>query len=205
MNIYQAEQLEALRMVREVFQGLSDAEINALKGETADYLGFRNQVEDFLAVHLKDICTGKCFTSRVSACCSKDGILAFFGDVAVNALVSDDQALARLEQAVVAPAFGEKCIFLAEGGCLWRLKPVMCVFFLCDEAENRAFGKNPEAARQWAAFKNLRKRFTWPDQPVLFESLEAFFINRGRRSPLMYLHFSPGLDRIRRNRKPPSV
>ena len=201
MNDYQAEQLEALRMVREILNALPDSETTKIKAEIADYQVFRSQVADFLDTHFKDICTEKCFASRLSACCSRDGIIAFFADVVVNALVSEDEALDRIEAAIQNPENAVKCIFLAEGGCLWRIKPVVCVFFLCDEAEKRAFGDNPEAAREWATFKEIKKHFTWPDKPVLFERLEDFFISRGCRSPLMYLHFSPGLSRIRQNRK----
>lgn len=201
MNDYQAEQLEALRMVRQHLYALPEAEVAALKTDIADYLVFRSEVTDFLDVYFKDACTEKCFASRLSACCSKDGIIAFFADVVVNALVSDDGDLDRLEWAIQSPARAVKCIFLAEGGCVWRIRPVVCTFFLCDEAENRAFGDNPEAAAQWASLKEIKKHFTWPDKPVLFERLEDFFISRGCRSSLMYLHFSPGLSRIRQNRK----
>lgn len=200
MNPYQTEQLEALRMVRAQMNVLKAPELAELKAALTDYLAFRSQADDFLASHFKDICTEKCFSRRLSACCSKDGIIAFFGDVAVNALVSDDGDLDRLEWAIQSPVRADKCIFLSQGGCLWRIRPVVCTFFLCDEAENRVFRSNPQAAAKWAAFKEIKKHFTWPDKPVLFERLEDFFISRGCRSPLMYIHFSPGLSRIRKNR-----
>jgi hypothetical protein len=200
MNDYQAEQLEALRMVRQHLYALPEAEIAALKADIADYLVFRSQITDFLDIYFKDTCTEKCFASSLSACCSKDGIIAFFADVVVNALVSEDGDLDRIEWAIQSPARADKCIFLAQGGCVWRIRPVVCTFFLCDEAESRAFGDNPEAAAQWASLKEIKKHFTWPNKPVLFECLEDFFISRGCRSPLMYIHFSPGLARIRHNR-----
>ena len=200
MNAYQSEQLEALRMVRRHLNALTDAELTALKAEIVDYQAFRSQVGSFLDAHFKGICTEKCFAGRLSACCSKDGIIAFFADVAVNALASDDADLDRIEAAIQRQASAVKCIFLSEHGCLWRIKPVVCTFFLCDEAENRAFGDDPEAAAKWAALKEMKKDFTWPDKPVLFERLEDFFISRGCRSSLMYLHFSPGLSKIRQSR-----
>lgn len=187
-------------MVRQQLNALTEAELSELKAKIADYLAFRSQVDDFLSAHFKDICTEKCFSGRLSACCSKDGIIAFFGDVAVNALVSDEADLDRLEWAIEYPVRADKCIFLAQGGCVWQIRPVVCAFFLCDEAENRVFKDKPAAAAQWAQFKEIKKHFTWPDKPVLFERLEDFFISRGCRSSLMYLHFSPGLTRIRNNR-----
>jgi hypothetical protein len=72
--------------------------------------------------------------------------------------------------------------------------------FLCGEAINRAFEDDPEALKQWEAYNEIRKSFTWPDQPVLFEKLESYFIEKGYHSSLMYIHNSPGLLRIKMNR-----
>ena len=70
--------------------------------------------------------------------------------------------------------------------------------FLCDAAENQVFGAHRKAARQWDQFKERKQRFTWPDRTVLFDELEQFFIDAGCNSPLMYLHNSPGLLRVKR-------
>ncbi len=201
MNTYQKEQLDALKMIRQHLGQLSAAETDALKGEIADYLDFRNRVAGFLNTHFAAICTEKCYASRLSACCSKDGIVAFFGDVAVNALTAEEKALDRLQQAIEQPANDFKCVFLSDTGCLWRIKPIVCEFFLCDDAERRVFDGDPAALKSWDALKEEKKRFTWPDQPVLFEILEAFFMRRGCVSPLMYIHNSPGLLRIKNNRE----
>jgi len=72
--------------------------------------------------------------------------------------------------------------------------------FLCDEVEQKAFTDNPDAKNQWEAFQTLKKRYTWPDKTVLFETLESYFIQKGYKSPLMYIHYSPGLLRIKQNR-----
>ena len=47
-------------------------------------------------------------------------------------------------------------------------------------------------------FKQREKAFRWPDQPVLFDDIEAVFLNAGLSSPLMYLHNSPGLLRVKK-------
>ncbi len=201
MNAYQKEQLEALQMIRQHLGKLPDSEIKSLKAEIADYLEFRSKVAVFLEKYFQDICTGKCYHSRLSACCSKDGIIAFFADVAINALTVAKDDLDRLEQAIQTPANDFKCIFLSESGCLWQVKPIVCEMFLCDEAENRAFEDDSEALKQWKAYKEIRKSYTWPDQPVLFEMLESYFIEKGYNSSLMYIHNSPGLLRIKRNRE----
>ena len=200
MNEYQKEQLETLAMIRQHLEALDAAEINNLKSDIQDYLLFRDRVARFLESHFASTCTEKCYQNRLSACCSKDGIITFFADMVINALVSDKIELDRLENAIRHPAYDAKCIYLTENGCVWNLKPAVCEFFLCDEAENKAFENNPEALKEWNEFNTLKKTFTWPDRPVLFESLERFFMHLGCESPLMYIHKSPGLVRIRRVR-----
>ena len=93
---------------------------------------------------------------------------------------------------------GFKCVYLTETGCRWRLKPIVCQMYLCDRSKKEAFGKNSQLAAEWNLLEHKRKRFTWPDRPVLFDDLETYFLEAGFRSPLMYLHNSPGLLRIKR-------
>ena len=95
------------------------------------------------------------------------------------------------------PLSSDKCVYLGAHGCLWKMKPIVCVMFTCDRAQDQVFGKNPELRQQWEGFQALKKRFTWPDRPVLFDDLESVFIDAGHTSPLMYLHNSPGLLRIK--------
>jgi hypothetical protein len=201
MNAYQKEQLEALQMIRQHLDKLSTSEIEALKSEIVDYLEFRSRVASFLDTHFNDICTEKCYYSQLSACCSKDGIIAFFADVVINGLSAATDDLDRLEDAIQHPANDFKCIFLSETGCLWQVKPIVCEMFLCDEAEKKVFENDPEARDQWEEYKEIKKAYTWPDQPVLFEILESFFIDKGCSSTLMYIHNSPGLMRIKKTRK----
>ena len=200
MNSYQIEQLETLSMIRRYLQALDAHGINKLTAEITEYLLFRARVGQFLDAHFAAICTRKCYQSRLSACCSKDGIITFFADMVINALNSNAVELDLLEHVNSHPANDFKCIYLSETGCVWKIKPVVCEFFLCDEAEKRAFEHNPDVLLQWKEFENEKKRFTWPDRPVLFESMERYFMEKGYRSPLMYLHNSPGLLRIKQMR-----
>ena len=199
MTPYQIEQLECLQTVREYFTRLPDDELEELKARTADYLFFRRTVQSFLFDHFSHICDSKCYQNRLSACCSRDGIVTLFADVAVNALISSDTELDRIMAVLQKSHEGFKCVYLgATGeGCLWRLKPVVCEMFLCDEAKEKAFQDNPEAKKKWDEIRITRKRFTWPDQPILFDELEQLFIDAGYRSPLMYLHNGPGLLRVK--------
>lgn len=200
MNTYQKEQLEALTLVRRYLDGPGAARVAGLGTVLTEYLAFRKRVAAFLEAVFHTICTEKCYQGQLSACCAKDGIITFFADVVVNALVSSVPELERLAAAIFRPYKADKCIFLTENGCAWRIKPVVCEFFLCDEAEQRGFENDPGAREQWEAFKIEKNAYTWPDRPVLFESIESEFIAYGHRSPLMYLHNSPGLLRVRRTR-----
>ena len=73
--------------------------------------------------------------------------------------------------------------------------------FICDDAEKHMFSSTPETRQKWERFKHIKKQFTWPDRPVLFDDLEALFIKAGYDSPLMYLHNSPGLLRLKQQAK----
>jgi hypothetical protein len=200
MNPYQKEQLDSLIMIRRHIEAMGADGREKLFDKIADYLLFRKQVAEFLSARFTDICTQKCYQSRVSACCSKDGIITFFADMVINTLASNPVERDLMEHVVQHPKFDYKCIYLSETGCVWKIKPVVCEFFLCDAAEKTAFDHNPQAVSQWKDLESIKKIYTWPDRPVLFESLERFFMDMGCESPLMYLHKSPGLVRIRRGR-----
>ena len=50
---------------------------------------------------------------------------------------------------------------------------------------------------EWNRLREEEKKYTWPDEPVLFDELEEIFIVEGIESPLMYFHRGPGLIRIK--------
>jgi hypothetical protein len=133
----------------------------------------------------------------LSACCSREGIVTFFADGVINVLLSTPQETDRLATVLQKGDNGPKCVYLGSNGCLWRLKPIVCAMFLCDRAEEEVFRDRPALRRQWEAYREHKKRFTWPDRPVLFDAIEANFIAAGCTSPLMYLHNSPGLLRVK--------
>jgi hypothetical protein len=198
MNDYQKEQLDTLEAVRSHLAALGEAGRIELLEMTTDYLNFRRRTDRFLSQYFSGICSESCYRSRLSACCSKDGIITFFADVVINALFSPDPVLDRIADRLSRPNTGFKCIYLSEDGCLWRIKPVVCQMFVCDPALVKAFGQDPGAAGGWERLKAEKKTFTWPDRPVLFDRIEGRFISAGCASPLMYLHNSPGLLRVKR-------
>jgi len=195
---YQTEQLQTLRMVRRYLAQISEAERKTLKECLADYLTFRDAVDAFQVNYFRDICNRKCYQSKLSACCSRDGIIIFFADVIINALMAGPAALERLQDVLTHPHEGFKCVFLEHEGCLWRIKPIVCEMFLCDAAEKAVLKENPVARKRWDALGRQKKDYTWPDRPVLFDTLEQICIDAGYTSPLMFLHNSPGLLRVKR-------
>ena len=198
MTPYQTEQFETLQTVKSFLAQISDAERRTLKESLTDYLTYRDTVDAFQANYLRDICNRNCYQSKLSACCSRDGIIVFFADVIINALMADLTALDRLEEVLTRPHEGFKCVFLGHEGCLWRIKPIVCEMFLCSAAEKAVLKENPIAQKRWEALFRQKKDFTWPDRPVLFDTLEQICIEAGYTSPLMYLHNSPGLLRVKK-------
>ena len=201
MSSYNQEQSDALVMVRRYVAGLGENEKADLVASLDDYLRFRQSVDDFLQTYFGSVCSQACYQSRLSACCSREGIVTFFADVVINVLLSTPQEIDRLAETLRQADNGLKCAYLGRNGCLWRLKPIVCAMFLCDRAENGVFQDRPAVRRQWDAYREHKKRFTWPDRPVLFDDLEAIFIAAGYTSPLMYLHNSPGLIRVKQEAK----
>jgi hypothetical protein len=204
MNIYQQEQIQALQMVRQHMDLVDTVENIAdfdVKAQTREYLAFRSDAETFFKKWFERICSKNCYGSRVSACCTKDGILTFWADVVINAGQMEKGELDQLERTITDPENEYKCIYLTQKGCAWRIKPIICEMFLCAEAECSVFHENPEAETRWRELEERKKTFTWPDRLVLFEVLEKLFIDAGVDSPLMYMHKSPGLLRLIRQRK----
>lgn len=197
MSAYQFEQLETLSQVRLHLKALSRGEKEKLRALIADYLEFRRQVDRFLEAYFGRVCDRTCYQSRLSACCSREGIITFFADVVINLLFSEENAMDELADALRSEPSGFKCVYLGPYGCRWKIKPIVCQMFLCEPAKAKVFSKHAQAEAEWIGLERQRKTFTWPDRPVLFDILEKYFIAMGCSSSLMYLHNSPGLLRVK--------
>ena len=200
MSDYQKEQFETLELVCRHLPELKKNGLDELEGTLADYMAFRKDVDTFLAKHFGQICTQSCYKSRRSACCTKEGIITFFADVVINVVRSGRREIEAIFNVLSSPHRGYKCIYLGNDGCLWHVKPLVCEMFLCSQAEGSVFSGNELLQEQWLELKQREKSFRWPDQPVLFDDIEAVFLNAGVSSPLMYLHNSPGLLRVKKKR-----
>jgi len=197
MSEYNRDQLETNLMVRRHLRNLPRAQIGQLKRRIQPYLRFRADVADFQKQYFSDVCTQKCFASRTSACCGREGIATFFADVVINVLLSSDEEVDFFLQTLSWDRGGFKCVYLTETGCLWRLKPIVCEMFLCEYAKDSVLGKDDSLKARWEELRSREKRYTWPSRAVLFDELEEVFIRAGFDSPLMYFHRSPGLIRVK--------
>jgi hypothetical protein len=193
MNAYQAEQLDALNQIVNHMGRMASIHDDAIRS----YLSFRRELDEFSERHFTPFCTQACFESRASACCSKDGIITFWADVVINAAIADKHQIDDLFAAIENPLFADKCIYLDENGCRWRVRPLGCALFLCDQIQDDVLAQRPDLHRRWEAYLEAGKKFRWPDRPVLFDDLEQVFMAAGCRSPLMYINTSPGLLRIK--------
>lgn len=198
MNDYQFEQLEALLLVRMHLKVLPGGEKDKLRQMAADYLEFRRRADRFLGTYFASVCDRSCYQSRLSACCSREGIVTFFADVVINQLFCDEAELDGLANALRSEHTGFKCVYLSADGCRWKIKPIVCQMFLCEPAKAKVFRQHPPAESEWNELERLRKKFTWPDRPVLFDIMEKYFMAMGCSSALMYMHQSPGLLRVKK-------
>jgi len=197
MNTYHQEHFDTISQIKDHLSILASQERHRLLEMIKNYLAFRKRVDDFLNTHFSEICTRKCYQNQLSACCSKEGIIAFFADVVINILSSDIDEIDGLLTILKRPNTGHKCVYLSDSGCRWRIKPIVCEMFLCQQAIDNVFGKNPHLKENWENLEKQRNLYTWPDRPVLFDALELFFLDAGYKSPLMYLNTSPGLLRVK--------
>lgn len=198
ISAYQHEQIETITMVCRHLSALPTSERRKLQSSIQKYLAFREETHDYLTRYFGSVCSQKCYQSDLSACCSREGIITFFTDILINALQSRDSEIENLLLVLQKPNTGSKCVYLGPEGCLWQVKPIVCEMFLCDFAKKRVFAKQPEAEALLNQLNRRKKTFTWPDQPVLFDHLESYFLDAGLSSPLMYLHNSPGLLRVKK-------
>ena len=197
MSVYNQQQIETFRMVQNHLEKLPISRLTWLRRRIESYVQFRADVARFQQEHLADICSRKCFASQSSACCGREGIMTFFADVVVNALVSAPHEIDPLLAALARDTGGLNCVYLHDTGCLWLLKPIVCEMFLCEHAKRSALEENEPLLSQWEGLRRRERQYTWPSQPVLFDELEVLFLEVGLDSPLMYFHHSPGLLRVK--------
>jgi len=197
MSEYNRDQWHGLTAIRDALGQMTEEEVEALRASLSPYLEFRRGLAGFHARYFHDYCRRACYETGLSACCGFESIITFFADQLITRLLVTKAEMDLLVQVLKRPNTTGRCVFLGAQGCRWRLPPISCAMFYCEQAKASVFADAPEAAAIFEELRLLEKRFTHPDQPVLFDDLECHFRRKGLQTPQMYYHFSPGLLRLK--------
>jgi hypothetical protein len=195
---YNREQRVSLHALQEVLLHLSTSESLALQKASEHYLRFREELDRFQLEVFGPVCRKVCYDTELSACCGFESIFTFFADQVINCLCSTGDEIDELLRLLEKPNLTSRCVYLGETGCLWKVRPISCAMFICEDVKKQVFMKNPDSERIWVQFMSREKEFTLPIKPVLFDDLESQFMIRGLHSPHMYYHQSPGLLRVKK-------
>ena len=194
---YNRNQLVSYQSIIRAASRFSSATAAELNEQILPYLQFRCKVEEFYQRYFAPACQRSCFDTKLSACCGFESIIIFFADQAINYLLSTPQDLSKIIKVLERPNTSNNCVYLGEGGCIWRLRPITCAMFFCDQAKTAVFQEHSEAESILGDLQSQEKEFTWPTKPVLFDEIEKQFMSIGVESPLLYFHQSPGLLRLK--------
>ncbi len=195
---YNRDQKQGFLAIGRIFSQMSGEEQRRLRDLVVPYLDFRRRLDAFNDRWFGDYCPGACFRTGLSACCGFESIIIFFADQVISLLESRPGEMERTLRALENPRSRQHCVFLGRDGCLWRVRPITCAMYYCDPAKNHVFGEFPQAGILYSQFREEEREFTRPVKPVLFDTIEKIFIERGVKSPLMWFHRSPGLLRLKR-------
>jgi hypothetical protein len=193
MGDYNQDQLMTIRAVCGAMSRLSESEREAIRESIQPYLRFREAVDRFFAEHFLSSCLKRCFETGISGCCGFESIITFFSDHAINLFFSDESQITGLVDILTRPNLSGKCVYLGPTGCLWRIRPISCAMFLCGQVKAVVLDDSSERTELWDRLRAEEKAFTWPDRPVLFDTLEAHLMELGVESPHLFFHRSPGL------------
>jgi hypothetical protein len=194
---YNRDQLISHRAIASAISRFSTAAVAELNERVSPYLRFRRDVEDFYRRYFAPACHNACFTTKLSACCGFESIIIFFADQVINYRLSTPLEITNIMKALARPNTSNKCVYLGEEGCIWKLRPITCAMFFCEQAKTVVFQEHPKAKSILSDLQGQEKEFTWPIKPVLFDEIEKQFISLGVESPLLYFHHSPGLLRLK--------
>ncbi|MHC1745464.1 MAG: hypothetical protein AB9873_20900 [Syntrophobacteraceae bacterium] len=190
---YNRDQLTTLQAVHSSLNQLGESERDRVQESIQPYLRFREAVDRFFFEHFLGECRKACFETGISGCCGFESIITFASDHAINVLCSEPARIAALVDVLTRPNRTGKCVYLGPNGCLWSVRPISCAMFLCGRVKSLVLDGARDCEDEWSRLQNEEKAFTFPDRPVLFDSLEARLIESGVESPHLFFHRSPGL------------
>ncbi len=194
---YNAGQWKGFKAILEAVSKMGHREIHSLKETAKPYLRFREELDAFQRHHTEAHCTQACHEAKLAACCGFESIYTFFADQVLTVLFSNDNEIDDLLHVLEKPNRTKNCVYLGPAGCIWRVRPISCAMFFCDNVKSKILQGTPGVQETWEQFRKREKAFTWPDRWVLFDHLEKHFMERGVDTPFMYFHKSPGLLRVK--------
>ncbi len=197
VSAYNRDQWNSFLAILKGCETLPSDRIEELRGTFQSYLQFRRELDAFQTQYFEPICRPDCFETKLSACCGFESIFTFFADQVITFLLSTPEEMCSIFEILQQPNKTGRCVYLGEQGCRWKVRPISCAMFLCDQAKKRVFETFPESEVQWKEFQRREKEYTWPTQPVLFDDVEKYFLKLKVDSPHMYFHKSPGLLRLK--------
>jgi hypothetical protein len=192
MSEYNRDQWMSFQSIQKACAKLDPSQLQELRENLQPYLHFRRELEEYQCRYFGPICRESCFETYLSSCCGFESIITFFADQVITFLLSTPEEIAALSKALERPNKTGKCVYLGENGCIWRVRPISCAMFLCDQVKKIVFERHSEAKSLWKDFQEQEKEYNWPTKPVLFDELEKYFLPLGVESPHLYFHRSPG-------------
>ena len=194
---YHRDQWHSFKAIEKACRGLLHGELEKLQRSLESYLQFRRTLDGFQEQFFGAFCRTTCYESKLSACCGFESIFTFFADQVITFLLSTPEELEALLHKLEKLNHTGRCVYLGESGCIWRVRPISCAMFVCEQAKQHAFSEEPDTEAAWEKLREAEKTYTYPIQPVLFDDLERIFLDLGVDSPHMYFHKSPGLLRVK--------
>lgn len=194
---YNRDQLLSFQAIRGSCLLLADDELEQLIESFQPYLAFRKALQEFQSRYFQSFCAETCFRTGLSACCGFESIITFFADQVITYCVSPPEEQTAILRVLGRPNRSQRCVYLDAQGCIWKVPPISCAMFLCEQTKESVFAEHSESRTEWERFQAHEKEFTHPTQRILFDDVERFFLDREVRSPHMYYHFSPGLLRLK--------
>lgn len=199
MSLYHRTQLESIRSAFEACEKLDDLTRTHLRNLASPYMEFRRELDQFNERYFLSYCRKACFETKRSACCGYESIIVFFADEVINYLFGGKDDFPIILEKLRRVKASDHCVYLGEEGCLWTIRPISCAMFFCDDVKKEVFWNVPEAQTRWNELVRKEKSFTWPDRPVLFDTIEEVFIKIGVMTDHMYCHRSPGLLKLKQD------
>ncbi len=194
---YNRDQWNSFKALEKACRGLPEVALEKLQESLVSYLHFRKRLDSYQQEYFGSFCQTTCFDSELSACCGFESIFTFFADQVITFLRSTPEEHETLLGRLAQPNKTERCVYLGGRGCAWKVSPISCAMFFCEQAKEAVFSENHPAQAAWEKLQLQEKAYTYPTQPVLFDDLESYFIDLGAESPYMYFHKSPGLLRVK--------